>query len=324
MLSRHALVAGLFAVVSAGGGLALAACGPQAAADGKPTVAAAFYPIAEIVQQVAGDAVHVLTVVPPGQEAHEYEPTAPQVAVLERADIVFYLGDGFQPVVEQLVHQLPSSVVKVDLLQGLELRRMGDRLPGTTGAAPGEQLRGGYDPHVWLDPANMRAMAAEVAGHLAGQLAGHLAGQRLDTTVLDQRLSAYDTVLTDLDDSLRAGLAHCASPYLVTGHQAFGYFAAAYGLTQVAVAGISPGEEPSASTLEAVARFAREHHVTTIFFERNLPEALSRTVADEVGAGTAVLDTLEGLSRDQLRAGATYDSLMRDNLATLRHGLDCT
>jgi zinc transport system substrate-binding protein len=297
-------------------GAALTGCSTPEHGDGRPTVAAAFYPIGELVQQLGGTDVHELTVVPPGQEAHEYEPTPQQLASLERADVVFYLGRGFQPVVEQLVRQLPGRVRKVDLLDGLELRRMGTRLPGTDGAAPGETLTGGDDPHVWLDPTNMRVMAAEVASHLLDL--------GIAAATLDQRLTAYDASLTALDGEFHAGLAHCASPYLVTGHQAFGYLAAAYGLIQVAIAGISPEEEPSASTLEAVARFARSHHVTTIFFEQNLSTALARTVADEVGASTAVLGTLETLSDDQLRAGATYVSVMRENLATLRHGLDCT
>ena len=100
--------------------------------------------------------------------------------------------------------------------------------------------------------------------------------------------------------------------------------AAEYGLEQIAISGISPSDEPSAKTLEAVARAATKHHVTTIFFENNLPADLSKTIADEVGATTDVLDPVESLSRDQLSAHANYVSIMEMNLASLVKGLGCT
>ena len=95
-------------------------------------------------------------------------------------------------------------------------------------------------------------------------------------------------------------------------------------VTQVAVAGLSPDDEPSASTLAALARFVRAHHIATVFVERNLSPALTRTLAHETGAATAVLDTMETLSHAQLAAGVDYDAVLRADLATLRRGLGCT
>jgi zinc transport system substrate-binding protein len=91
----------------------------------------------------------------------------------------------------------------------------------------------------------------------------------------------------------------------------------------VSISGISPSEEPSAEALEEIAAFASTNGVDTIFFEENLPADLSRTVADEIGATTARLDPIEAPSTDQLAAGATYVSLMGDNLDALRTGLGC-
>jgi zinc transport system substrate-binding protein len=279
-------------------------------------VAAAFYPLAEIVSRVGGSSVHVLTLVPPGQEAHLYEPTAQQAAALERAKLVIYIGDGFQPVVQRFVHQLPSSVQRLDVLSVLHLLPATRALPGTSGGRTAETLGGGGDPHVWLDPGNMRAMAAAVAEALVAI--------GTDPALVRRNLASYDASLAALASDLRLGLAHCATTYIVTGHQAFAYLAHATGLTQVAVAGISPEDEPSAATLASIVAFLRLHHVTTVFSERNLSPAIARTLASEAGAGTAQLDTLETLSHSQLAAGEDYVSLMRANLATLRSGLGCT
>jgi zinc transport system substrate-binding protein len=276
--------------------------------DGITQVAVAFSPIEEIVRQVGGDKVGVITLVPPGEEAHEYDPTPKQLTQLAEADVVFYLGQGFQPNVEKALESLPASVQRVDLLAGLTLLPVTSQLPGTDGDAEGETLADGNDPHVWLSPRNMRAMADAVATQL---------GSAADA-------ATYDAALAALDSEFAAGLARCRSPYIVSSHRAFAYLADAYGLQAVAIAGVSPSEEPSAKTLEAIAAFARSNDVTTIFFEENLPEDLAKTLADEVGATTGVLDTIESLSADQLKAGDDYLSLMRDNLAALRQGLGCS
>jgi zinc transport system substrate-binding protein len=286
-------------------GLGACSSGTTRHASPRPVIAAAFYPIAEIVRSVGGATVDVVTLVPPGNEAHEYEPTAQQVGDLQSAKIVFYLGDGFQPNVEKAIDALPKSVRTIDLLKSIELLPVTDALQGTHGQPNGEVLASGYDPHVWLDPANMMTMAKVVADALGVDATG------------------YDAALTKLDDTFRSGLADCRSDVIVTSHRAFEYLAHAYGFTQIPIAGISPTEEPSAKTLQAVAKAAKANNVSTIFFEHNLPADLAKTVADEIGAKTAVLDPLESLSNDQLHAGATYISVMTENLAALRSGLGC-
>lgn len=277
------------------------ACAPSSPHNVRPLIGVAFYPIEEIVRAVGGDAVDVVAVVPPGEEAHEYEPTPKQVTKLDRADVVFYLGGGFQPGVEQALAVLPGRVTKVDLLSGLPLLHLGD----------------GTDPHVWLAPGLMAQMTEQVRSELATLLPAAAAD-------LARRAAAYTTTLTTLDGEMAAGLAQCRSRLLVTGHEAFGYLAAAYGLRQEAIAGISPGEEPSARALERIAALVRKEDVTTVFFESGLPGDLSRTVAAETGAATAELYTVESPSRDERATGADYASQMRLDLAALRAGLGCT
>ncbi len=274
--------------------------------SGKQVVAAAFSPIEELLRSVGGDGIDVVALVPPGEEAHDYEPSARQMGDLQSAQIVLYLGGGFQPNVEKAIDALPNSVRKIDLLQSIDLLPVTDSLQGTDGETEGEVLSSGQDPHVWLDPRNMIIMSNVVA-------------QALGTDA-----SGYIDELGVLDESFRTGLADCRSHVIVTSHRAFEYLARAYGLTQIPISGISPTEEPSAKTLEAVAQAAKENNVSTIFFEETLPADLAETVADEVGATTAVLDPVESLSSDQLAAGATYISVMNANLAELRSGLGCS
>jgi zinc transport system substrate-binding protein len=301
-------------------GLFAAACGDRndqpSSSGGKPTVAVSFYPLDDIVQQVAGDEVRITSLVPAGEEAHEYEPNPRQVGELEDAAIVFFLGGGFQPGVDKAVDALPDSVVRADLLEGIELLPVDDALTGAEGEVEGEELADGRDPHVWLDPRNMQIMAAAVADRLG-------ALDSVDQQVVAANLKAYDAELRALGSSFTNGLTGCATDAMVTSHRAFGYLANAFGLRQVSIAGISPGEEPSAKSLQAVSEFAKDNNVTTIFFEERLPDDLAATVAAEIGAATAVLDPIESPSSEQLAAGETYISLMEKNLAALRSGLGC-
>lgn len=288
----------------------------RAAGDERLRIGVALYPIEEIVRAVGGDLVDVIALVPPGQEAHVYEPSPQQIGRIENVDVVFYLARDFQPNVEKALASLPARVQRVDLLDGLTILPIDDTLAGTEGEVGGETLGDGGDPHVWLDPTNMVTMTEHVRAVL-GDAAPTLAA------TFDANAAAYTGVLDALDRSFTDGLSSCAAPVIVTTHRAFGYLAQRYGLTQLPIAGISPDEEPSAKTLEEVATAAAELGVRTIFSEENLPPDLSRTVAAEIGATTDVLDTVETLSEEQLDAGETYVSVMEANLAALRRGLGC-
>ncbi len=127
--------------------------------------------------------------------------------------------------------------------------------------------------------------------------------------------------LASLDSSFVTGLADCTSRELVTSHQAFGYLARRYELTQVGITGLTPEEEPSPADLATVTDYVRDHDVRTIFFESLVSPAIAEVVAGETGATTDVLDPIEGL--DDSSRGRDYLQVMASNLTALRTGLDC-
>ena len=225
---------------------------------------------------------------------------------MAQAKLIILNGAGLEPWgrdVEATVDLRHTVVVRA--ADGLASLRLAER---------GEDA---VDPHVWLPPPLAQQMAARIAQGFRQVDPGHAADYAANEARLDRQLA-------DLDASYRAGLAHCATQDLVTSHAAFGYLAAAYGLRQVPIAGLSPDAEPSTRQLAEIVKFARAHHVTTIFFERLISPKLSDTVATEVGARTMVLDPIEGLTRDEMAAGDSYFSIMRRNLANLEQALGCT
>jgi zinc transport system substrate-binding protein len=290
----------------------LTGCG-RAVAGGtdRLRVVANFYPVQFLAERVGGDAVHVTDLTPAGTEPHDLALDGKATAALTDADVVFYLGAGFQPDVQKAVGELASSVRRTDLLSASGVRLL--PAPAVLGK---EALAGGMDPHVWLDPARMRAMAATVADTYIQADPDHAAGYRAN-------LGALNRDLAGLDAALRTDLTGCAQTAIVTSHAAFGYLAQRYGLRQIPIAGLSPDAEPDAKTLARITDAARAAGVHTVFFEEALPPKLADTVASAIGARVDLLATLEFDPGTALGAGQDYLSVMRGDGQRLRTGLDC-
>jgi len=290
---------------------------PAADDDAAIAVVAAFYPLEEAARGVGGDLVTVTGLTPPGQGPHDLELQPAQMGIFETADVVIYIGRGFQPQVEAAIANTSNGVTRLDLLDEVELLGVDDQLAGTSGEVDGEVLDGDVDPHVWLDPSRMIAMVDAIAASFA-------AVDPDNADVYSDNAEQYLADLRGLDSEYRAALADCRSRVIVTSHRAFGYLADTYDLRQIPIAGISPDVEPDPRTLEAIAAEARAEGVTTIFLESIAPPDLAETVAREIGAELDLLDPIEGLTQDQLDAGDIYASIMRDNLQRLAAGLGCT
>lgn len=271
--------------------LALASCGggdePRPA--GQVRVAAAFYPIVEATSRIGGERVDVANLTPPGVEPHDIELSPGQIAEVLNADLLLYLGGGFQPAVEDLADRRNGGSVN---------------------------LLSGGDPHLWLDPPEW----VEAVGEIAEALSEADPEGRASYAA---NLEALRTELSALDANYRAGLRDCKRRVIVTAHESFGRLAARYNLEQISIAGISPDVEPSAQHLADLRRIVRSKGVTTIFTEELISPKVAETLARETSTRTAVLDPIESLSEDALRGGKSYLSQMLSNLDTLRRALEC-
>ncbi len=274
-------------------------------AGGRLEVVAAFYPLFEAAQRVGGDHARVTNLTAAGSEPHDLELTSRQIDRIEDAAVVLFVGKGFQPAVEEAVARTRGRPVDV-------LAPAGALLPTPAG---GDDLLQA-DPHVWLDPTVYQALVRTVAAALSE-------ADPANRTAYEANAAAYDRELADLDAAFSQGLAQCDRRSLVTSHAAFGYLARRYGLTQDAIAGLEPDAEPNARRLADLADKVRADGTTTIFYETLVSPRVAQSLAREAGVRTAVLDPLEGLSDEDLRAGKNYVSVMRENLAALRQGLGC-
>ena len=288
--------------------------GKKKGSDERPVIAASFYPIAEIVQRVAGDEVQLLQLTPAGKEPHETDISAQQLVELSKADVVFYLGNGFQPNVEKAIKSLPSSVKTVDLLQSVDVLPQGSDKERCLPACPNNNPP---DPHVWLDPNNMSEMAITVAAEISK------VPSLADTTRLTEGLTTYAAELQKVGALIDTTFKTCERGQIVTSHDAFMYFAVRAHLITMPITGVDPQVEPSAKDLEGTAFYTKEVGVTTVFYERTLPREFADTLAKMIGAKVDSIDAVETISEKDLSAGATYLSIMKSNIAKIAAGLGC-
>lgn len=302
-----------------------------AATEQKLDVQVSFYPMYEFTKNVAGDLADVHTLVPAGMEPHDWEPTPQDIASIEKADVLVYNGAGMESWIDQVKDSLSSSkLIQVEASQGISIREGGEEEEhehetdaaakdghdhAEAGSEGHDHDHGGLDPHVWLSP----ALAVKEVRNIEAGLA-KAAPQHADQ--FKQNADAYVAKLEALDKDFKAAVKDSKRKDFITQHAAFAYLAQEYGLQQVPIAGLSPEQEPSAAQMASVIDFAKEHKVKTIFFETLVSSKVSDTIAQEVGAKTAVLNPIEGLTEDEVKAGKDYISVMRENMEALKLALN--
>lgn len=272
--------------------------------NNKIQVAASFYPLYFFASQIGGDKADVSNLTPAGIEPHDYEPTTQDLARIENSDLLI-LNGGVEPWGDKIKGNLQGTTVKLVIAgEGLLTKQLTE----------GGETR--QDPHVWLDPKLAKKEVENITKGFIADDPAHADYYQTNEQVLNNKLDELDAAYTK-------GLATCQSRDIITSHAAFSYLADAYGLKQVAIAGLSPDTEPSAQQLTTIANFAKKYKVKYIFFEELVSPKFADTIAREIGAKTLVLDPLEGISDDRIKQGENYFTIMEKNLKNLQKALSC-
>lgn len=292
----------------------------QQTAQGKLSVAASFYPLAFLSEEIGGELVSVTQVTPGGVEPHDYEPSPQELASVHDAKVFLMNGAGVDGWADKIVDELrQSGVVTVKMTDSISPM---DGFVETEEHEEGEHEEGheeehsGSDPHIWLDPVLVKKEVELIRDAFISVDATHADTYRQNADTLLSELSALDT-------DYRAGLAQCAVKQIVTSHNAFRYMAKEYGFETLAISGISPDEEPSSQRISELADFAKANSIKYIFFETLVSPKLAETVANEIGAQSLVLNPIEGLTPDDVAKDKTYLTIMKENLQNLRTAMQC-
>lgn len=278
--------------------LVVAGCGSAGEASVGPatdriTVVATTTVFADLVAQVGGARVDVASLVPKGGVVETFDPTPSDVRRLAEADLVVTNGLGLDGWVAGLVRDSGTAAPVIELAPDL---------PGVEYIAD-EEGTGEPNPHLWLNVGYAREYVARIADALARVDPGRAQEYAGAAAASDARLAA-------LDEEVRAAIASLPAERrrVVSFHEAFPYFAAAYGLEVVDTIVSAPGQDPSAGEVAALVAEIRARRVTAIFSEIQFNDELVRTLAEETGVavvsdlyndtlGDPPVDTYEGMIR---------------------------
>lgn len=293
--------------------LLLTACGGGTAdaGDSGHNAVAAFYPLAWVTEQVAGDGWQVTNLTQPGGEPHDLSLSISQTVELDEADVVVF-EHGFQPAVDEAVENVGSATL-VDAAEAVELTPAEEGHEDEAQEEERHEEHGDSDPHFWHDPLLMADLADAVAEALTES----------DPDGADTYAANAEAVRSDLealDAAYAEGLASCERDLVVVSHDAFGYLER-YGLHFEGIAGLSPDAEPTPAGLARLQELIDEEGITTVFSERLASPAMAEALAADTGVETAVLDPLEGPADDS--EGSDYLALMEQNLTALQTANGC-
>jgi zinc/manganese transport system substrate-binding protein len=267
----------------------------------RPTVVVTYSVLGSIVEQLVGDAATVTTLIPDGQDPHEFEPSAKDIESLNNANIVVTNGLDFEEGLEETLENAKTAGVNVFMAgDHITVRELSDEghdhadeaTTDTTVVKEEEHDHGAFDPHLWLSPAAMLEMLPELSKAVGAAIGADLSVQ-LETLVAE--LTALDTEIQEIIGGIKCEL--------VSGHDEMGYFADRYGCEVIGaiIPSFSTTSEASAGELADLKAEVEIHGVPAIFTGLGTSPAVAEQLATELGVKAVTLSThfLDGAANYQ-------------------------
>lgn len=271
----------------------------------KLNVVTSFSILGDLVRSIGGDQVDVATLVGPGGDAHVYTPTPADAKRVSEAKLVIINGLGFEGWLPRLIKASGGKPSVVTASTGVAPRKLADDGHGHVDA----------DPHAWQSVANVKTYVMNIRDAL---IAADASGVSAYLTNADAYLAELDT----LDREVREAVAKLPAERrkVISTHDAFGYFAQAYGIAFIAPQGVSTESEASARDIAAIVRQIKAQKIPAVFLENVADPRLMRRIASETGAtigGTLYSDSLT----DEKGDAPTYIGMVRHNIKALTSAL---
>ena len=263
--------------------------------------------LTELAQRIGGERVTVAALVKPGIDPHEYQPTPGDLAQASDARLILISGKGMENYLDKIEQATGGKV---------EVLAVGDHLPSLTLKPENQTGNAGapaVDPHWWNSVPNVIRATGVVADSFTRIDPAHAADY-------ERNASAYRADLSGLDKELRRKITQLPRDrrILVTSHDAFQYFAAAYGFTIDSIEGVSTDAEPSSKHVSELIEEIKQRGVKAIFLESTLNPKVSREITRETGAAIGGTLYADGLGDGD---AVTYAGMMRHNVDTIVDGL---
>ncbi|MEC3882711.1 zinc ABC transporter substrate-binding protein [Halobacillus sp. HZG1] len=318
--------------------------------NGELNVYTTVYPLQFFTEKIGGETVNVHSILPPGSDAHTYEPTTKEMVKMAEADLFVYNGAGLEGYAKKISESIqPEGVEILEAAGDLDLKEhVHNHGEGAEGEdhhgedehahgedehgheedehaheedehAKGEDSHDGHghgekDPHVWLDPVRAVQMAEGIKNQLIEM-------NPEEEELYEENYEELQAKLMDLDQAFHERVESKAKSKIIVSHAAYGYWEEAYGIEQIAVSGLSPTNEPSQKDLENIVQVAESNNLEYVVFEQNITPKVSEVIQNEIGAEALRFHNLSVLTKENVKNDEDYFSLMEQNLDVLTQAL---
>lgn len=279
----------------------------------KLSIVSTIFPGYDFAKQVCGNDASVTLLLPPGSESHTYEPSAQDIIKIQNCDLFIYVGGESDTWVEKILSSLskPIKTIKmIDCVTALE-EELKEGMEGENDSDEKE-----YDEHVWTSPVNAAKIVKAITDSLC-EIKDENAQQ------FKVNSAAYTEKINNLDAEFKNFFSTVKNKTLIFGDRfPLRYFVDEYGLDYYAAfPGCSEDTEPSAKTVAFLIDKVKELNVSTVFYIEFSSHKIADSIAQSTGTKTAQFNTCHNVSNEQMENGATYVSLMEENLKTLKDAM---
>lgn len=283
----------------------------------KILVVTTLFPIYDFTKAIGQEAVEVTMLLPPGVEAHHYEPTPADMAKIEKADIFIYTSSKMEVWVDKIISSISDKKKVLEAATDVNFIRHSEEENDTNEKDDEHDNHHGVDPHIWLDFYNSKKIASNILNALID---------------FDQSKKEYFTKnfellaleLDKLDKEYEEVLSKCRIKTIIyAGHFAFGYLAHRYGLKHISpYNGFSSESEPTVDNIVSLIESIKEIGSKYIFYEKLINNKIKDTLSKEAKVGLLELNPAHNITKDEVRNNVTFFDIMYKNLENLKVGLE--
>jgi len=289
---------------------------------GKLKIVTTLFPQYDFVRQVAGDKVEVILLVPPGVEAHAYEPTPQDIVTIQKSDLFIYTGEVMEPWAHKIIETVGTENIQViEAASGIALvneehEEEHEHEEESESDDHDDHNHEGSDPHVWLDPIYAQQMVETIVDGLVKASPENMELFKLNA-------DTYKYELQSLHEDFEQIFEHTKYDTIMSGgHFAFGHFIERYGLKyESPYNGFAPDAEPTPKRIAQLIESIKASGIKAIYYEELVDPKVAKIVAEEADAEMLMLHAAHNLSKEELNSGITYIEIMRNNMESLKKGL---
>lgn len=310
--------------------------------DGKLKITATLFPLYDFARQITGDMAEVSLLLPPGVEAHSYEPTPRDIMDLEKADVFIYTGEFMEPWAHKVIEKVKNENLvvinsgdKITLIEEQHKHESHEEHTSHDEHTSHEEETSheeheshsshedesshdheDNDPHIWVDPVLAIKIVENILEGIVSADPDNADLYNENTLQLKNKLQKLHEDFTDLSNRAKI------RTIIHGGHFAFGYFAKRYNLEYISpYEGFSPNSEPTTQRIAQLIENLKNSGTNVIYYEELIEPRVARIISDQAGAQMLMLHAAHNISRLELDEGITYFDIMYQNLENLKIGL---